>query len=203
MSKILIIGGFLGVGKTSLILQMAKYLVENGSGKPETVVILENEIGEISIDDKTLSSGGFTVETIFSGCICCTMAGEMVYNVRKISEQMNPDWIILESTGVAYPQKIREKLESSIGIEGHICCVADGKRWKRLLIPLGTFIQEQLDGAEVVLVNKIDSVSTEELTEVDESIRSFNPQTRIFHVSASLGVSDDVWKAVFASKEEE
>ena len=78
--KMIIMGGFLGAGKTSLVLQMARYLAGRNPDKQAKVVILENEIGEVSIDDKILKSGGFEVQTMFSGCVCCTMAGELMGN---------------------------------------------------------------------------------------------------------------------------
>ena len=103
MTKLLIIGGFLGSGKTSVILQLAKHLVGPTSDSHAKVVILENEIGTVSIDDKTLSNTGLNVEPMFSGCVCCTMAGELVVNVGSIITRLAPDWIILETTGMAYP----------------------------------------------------------------------------------------------------
>ena len=108
--KMIIMGGFLGAGKTSLVLQMARYLAGRNPDKQTKVVILENEIGEVSIDDKILKSGGFEVQTMFSGCVCCTMAGELMGNICQIMERFDPDWIIMEATGVAYPRRIKENL---------------------------------------------------------------------------------------------
>ena len=114
--KMIITGGFLGAGKTSLVLQMARYLAGENPEHKAKVVILENEIGEVSIDDKVLENGGFEVETMFSGCVCCTMAGELVTNVYQIVNRLDPEWIIMEATGVAYPLNIKENLEQSVPI---------------------------------------------------------------------------------------
>lgn len=201
MTKLLIIGGFLGSGKTSVILQMARYLVEQGEYRENKVVILENEIGKVSIDDKTLASGGFNVETMFSGCVCCTMSGEMVLNVRSITTRFRPEWIILETTGMAYPYKVKLALHEAIpDLECMICCLADGKRWQRLqkVEQLAEFSREQLEGAELVLINKSDLVSEEKLTEIDASIKECNDSARIFHVSALRGIGEETWREIFA-----
>ena len=86
--KFLIVGGFLGSGKTSFILNLAKYMV-NVRGI-QKVAILENEIGEVGVDDKVLRGSGYQVKGMFSGCVCCTMAGELPINVRMIQHDYDP-----------------------------------------------------------------------------------------------------------------
>lgn len=201
--NMIIIGGFLGAGKTSLVLQMAKYLVGEDPQRQSKVVILENEIGEVSIDDKVLESCGFKVETMFSGCVCCTMAGELVSNVYQVMENMNPDWIIMEATGVAYPLRIKENLEHSLQLECRIFCVADAKRWMRLQVAMPAFMHDQLDGAEVIFINKIDAVDDKQLREVEESIRGFGTEAKCHYISAAKGIQEDVWREVFRGYEEE
>ena len=102
--KVLILGGFLGSGKTSLLLQLAYYITGNAlNDKKYQVVILENEVGEEGIDDKLLRGNGYQVENLFSGCACCTLSGELLSTVSKIEKELQPDWLILETTGLAYP----------------------------------------------------------------------------------------------------
>lgn len=199
--KMIIVGGFLGAGKTSLVLQMAKYLVGEGTDCPSKVVILENEIGEVSIDDKILENGGFQVETMFSGCVCCTMAGELVTNVHQIKQKLDPEWIIMEATGVAYPLNIKENLEQSVEMEScRIFCVADAKRWMRMKRMLEAFMRDQLDCADAVFINKIDAVDDSAAEAVEQSVREFNPEAACFRVSAAKGIDDSVWKAVFEER---
>lgn len=200
VTKLLIIGGFLGSGKTSVILQMAKHLVGENPDKAAKVVILENEIGQVSIDDRTLAGAGLDVEPMFSGCVCCTMAGEMVVNVRSILDRLNPDWIILETTGMAYPNKVKAALAESIpDLTCSICCLADAKRWRRLqaVEQLAEFSREQLEGAKLVLINKSDLVDGDVLAQIDASIRESNSSARLFHVSALNGIPDEVWAQIF------
>lgn len=107
--KVLILGGFLGSGKTSLLLQLAYYMTGHLSGdKKYQVVILENEIGEEGIDDKLLRGNGYQVENLFSGCACCTLSGELLSSVSNIEKQLQPQWLILETTGLAYPHLIQK-----------------------------------------------------------------------------------------------
>ncbi|MBF7097419.1 GTP-binding protein [Alkalibacter mobilis] len=132
--KILILGGFLGSGKTSILMQLAKYIVGDDLHHLSKVVIVENEIGEISVDDKMISSGGYEVANIFSGCVCCTMSGELILGLHKIINDLDPEIIIMEATGVAYPHNIRETIENSMNdMECTVTCVTDAKRWLRLL----------------------------------------------------------------------
>ena len=111
--KIIILGGFLGSGKTSFLKKFAKYILEKEktSGSKTKVVIIENEIGNVAIDNQILENENLNVRTLFSGCVCCTLQGELVSTIRELMKQEKPDWIIIESTGVAYPGSIKEKIQ--------------------------------------------------------------------------------------------
>ena len=143
--KVLILGGFLGSGKTSLLLQLAYYITGHAlNDKKYQVVILENEVGEEGIDDKLLRGNGYQVENLFSGCACCTLSGELLSTVSKIEKELQPDWLILETTGLAYPHLIQKNLADSMALSSRICIVADASRWERLLVPLHELITGQL-----------------------------------------------------------
>ncbi|MFA0815248.1 MAG: GTP-binding protein [Anaerofustis sp.] len=200
--NMIIMGGFLGSGKTSIVLQMAKYLIGDGDAPKATVAILENEIGEISVDDQILKSDGYKVETMFSGCVCCTMSGELIVNVSNIMREMNPDWIIMEATGIAYPHNIKENLQYSLKIDSRIICVADAQRWQRLLRPMGMLIGDQLKEADVILVNKIDLVDNRTLDEVDHSLAGFNPSAKRFPICASEKIPIELWQYILKTPTE-
>ena len=170
--KFLIVGGFLGSGKTSFILHLARYLVqERGYQK---VVILENEVGKVSVDDKLLESAGYQVQGIFAGCVCCTMAGELTVNVRKLQQDIDPDWIIMEATGMAFPGDIPENLDRYLDNPSQVTCLVDAKRWRKLSAAMPDLLVHQLSGAHKVLVNKVDLVTPEDLQWIKESIAQFN-----------------------------
>lgn len=195
--KVLILSGFLGSGKTSALLPLAHYLVERSeSDAANKVMILENEVGEIGIDDAFLRSGGFQVDTLFSGCACCTVAGELVSSVIKIRKEFDPDWLILETTGVAYPKNIQETLRSACDLDARIAVLVDAARWKRLRRPMEALLSGQIIGSDAVLVNKIDLVDAPVLEAVDADIRGFEPNANIIHISALEPIDHAVWDSV-------
>lgn len=195
--KVLILSGFLGSGKTSALLPLAKYIVETSVSESENkVMILENEVGEIGIDDAFLRGGGFKVDTLFSGCACCTVSGELVSSVDRIKKEFAPDWLVLETTGVAYPKNIQETLKNVCGIDARIAVLVDAARWKRLRIPMENLLSGQIIGSDAVLVNKIDLVDEAVLAAVDEDIRGFEPKANIVHISALSPVAPAVWDGV-------
>ncbi|HAA37836.1 MAG TPA: cobalamin biosynthesis protein P47K [Firmicutes bacterium] len=194
--KIVILGGFLGSGKTSVVIQLAKYVVGDNPEQATKVVIIENEIGAVSIDDKVLRAGGYEVQNMFSGCVCCTMSGELVLGLHNIIRDLNPELIIMEATGVAYPHNIRETILRSLpDLDCRVTCVTDAQRWKRLLKPMEMLLKDQLDSAEVILINKVDLVDAETLAEVEASIKTFNDQAQFFRISAL----EEIPAAVFAA----
>lgn len=202
--KILIIGGFLGSGKTSIILQIAKYLTRQKK-KLSNVVILENEIGEAGIDNKMIADTGVCVKTVFSGCVCCTLSGKLINNIQYIQNEMNPEWIIIETTGMAYPYKVKEIIKNfSHQMEIRLICIVDAKRWERMQkIPeLHEFSKEQLKEAEYIFINKCDLVSVSEKHEVECSVKTISKQARIMQVSAYEEIDKEIWKMIFMAERE-
>ena len=195
----LVVGGFLGSGKTSFILRLAHHMIDDLG--IEKIVILENEIGEIGVDDQVLRGAGYEVKGMFSGCVCCTRAGELPMNVRTIQRDMNPDWIIMEATGVAFPQSIKDNLEHSIEQDVRVACLADAQRWNKLLRPMEKLLPFQLAKADVILLNKCDLVDEETLRSVSESVRSFNSEAELCLVSAKEGITNEVLDKVLGRED--
>lgn len=195
--KIIVLGGFLGSGKTSILIQLAKYIVSNSPEVENKVVIIENEIGEVSVDDKVLRSGGYEVTNMLSGCVCCTMSGELVISLHKIIKDFNPEFMIMEATGVAYPHNIREIIVQSMpNVNCNVVCVADAKRWMRLIRPMEMIMRDQLNNVDVILINKIDLVDNETLNNVEESIRTFNNSAQFFRISTAKNIDPTVFDAI-------
>ena len=196
----LIIGGFLGSGKTSLLLQLISYMREQLG--IEKTVILENEIGRAGIDDRVLSGAGYTVQGMFAGCVCCTMAGELSLTVQAIERDIAPEWIIMEATGMAFPQNVKENLREALGIDARICCLVDAKRWPRLLKPMEHLLPLQLQEADVVLINKIDLIDEDMLRSVRESVTGFcEPEAEIFPVSMNSGIDIQILDRILGRDE--
>ena len=197
--NLLIISGFLGSGKTSFILQLAEHML--GGEATEKVVILENEIGEVSVDDKILQGAGYSVRTLFSGCICCSISGSLPLSISTIQKDINPDWIIIEASGIAYPGNINQNIKESLGIDSRICCIVDTVRWERLLRPMANLLSGQLSDANIILVNKSDSVDSSVLESTIESVRGFNNRASIIAVSTKNGIDTTVFDAVTGKEE--
>jgi G3E family GTPase len=166
------------------------------SDKKYKVVVLENEIGDVGVDDKTLKAGGFQVETMFAGCACCTSSESVPISLVNIKKEIDPDWVVLEATGVAYPHNIRETIAMSTGFESRLSAVVDAKRWKRLLIPMAMLIGGQLNQAETIIINKKDLVDSETLEEVLKSVGSYNGDAKLVPLSSIGQIDSGVFKTV-------
>jgi G3E family GTPase len=194
--KILIIGGFLGSGKTSVILQLARHIAARYPDDPHAAALLENEIGAVSVDDQVLAATGLSVTTLYSGCVCCTLAGEVGGSVAAIRDALDPRYLILEASGVAEPQKIREVIAQTVDCEIKICCLCDARRWMRLVRTMCSLMTRQLAGADLLLINKVEDLTGEEAEEAAASAQAMNPQARCFKISALSPISGDVLDAL-------
>ena len=194
----LVIGGFLGSGKTSFLLQLARYMVEKRGIKK--VVLLENEVGEVGVDDKVLKGAGYQVKNMFAGCVCCTLSGSLPLTIKEIQAQLNPDWIIMETTGMAFPLEIKKNLMNSIEQPSKICCLVDARRWLRLVAHLDNILQHQLEEADIILINKSDLVDAKTLEDVRASISSFNPDATCHAVSSTSGIAPEILEQILGGE---
>lgn len=200
--KVLILGGFLGSGKTSLVLKLARFLTDSSSSASALkVVILENEVGQEGIDDKLLRGNGYNVENLFNGCACCTLSGELLTAADSIEKTYHPDWLVVETTGLAYPGLIQDNLYNGIGLSSRVCTVTDASRWKRLRIPMHALLEGQIEKADVVLINKTDLASPEDLDQMESEIRQMNPEAAIIRTAALGDIHDNVWQNVLGEAE--
>lgn len=206
--NILLFGGFLGSGKTSIILQIARYLAEGfstrelDSGKP-SLVIIENEVGQTGIDDKILKAEGLYVRELFAGCICCTLNAELSVCLNEIQEELSPQWVIIETTGMAIPDKIAETITKyGKGINSlKTIVVADAERWDDLSTIMPGLIEGQIVNANIILLNKIDCLEPEQVSDVEESIRKINSSALFYAISAHDKVDQQIWRKMVTISE--
>jgi len=170
--NILIIGGFLGSGKTTLLRGILKSMTASG----QTVAVIENEIGEVGIDDQLISEGSVQVTPLFGGCVCCQISGNLLNAVLQIKREVAPDWLVIEATGLAFLTGIRSLFEryGDPELVTYGVCVIDISRWARLLRASPALMESQIEGSDIVVVNKVDVKSPED-NELEE-IRSFAPE---------------------------
>ena len=193
--KILILSGFLGSGKTTVLLHLAHYLVDNSeSHNQNKVVILENEVGEVGVDDSFIKGDGFVVEGLFSGCACCKAAGNLLSLAWRINAEVSPEWLLIETTGIAYPHQIQASLEASLGEHSLIFIVVDVSRWQRLRKPLEPLLKGQVEGSDLILLNKIDLADSNTLQEVKQDIQALEPAAAIVETEALTGIPDEIWQ---------
>ena len=196
--KILLLGGFLGSGKTSVLLPLAKYLVDHSSYEGTKVAIVENEIGDVSIDGITLRNAGLSVTELFSGCICCTLGLELLNGLFEMEKTQNPEWVIIEATGVACPGNVRESILESLKSVSVVrtAVLCDAERMQLLLKAISSIAPQQIIDADVLLLNKIDLVDEETLAADEQTIRELNAEAPIFRVCARDGIDEAVFAAV-------
>lgn len=195
--KIVILGGFLGSGKTTVLLQLARYLVEQSTGTSQTrVAIIENEIGQIGIDDKLLRSCGYTVTEIFSGCVCCSLNSDLISGIQAIKTETNPQWLIIEATGVAFPDKIAESLFVNLGLQSRIVTLVDAKRWQRIRVPLNNLIEGQLKDTHLILINKTDLVEEAELAVIEAELKVLSNSARQLGISGICPLEREILQVI-------
>jgi G3E family GTPase len=184
--KCMIIGGFLGSGKTTTIRKLIEYLGAQG----QRIAIIVNEIGEIGIDGDTISDGGVETREITNGCVCCTLRISMEYTIKNLMTSYRPDTIIIEPTGIAFPRQIKSNIES-MGIPDMrftpIVNLVDPCRLGSDAGDLQNFVRNQIEDAEVLGINKVDLIGQEKLLETCLLLRKVNPKARIVHFSARQG----------------
>ena len=178
-------------------MQLAKYLVKISPPEKENkVMILENEIGQVGIDDEFLRSGGFQVNNLFSGCACCTVSGEMVTAAIRIRKKYDPEWLVVETTGLAYPGRIQENLIEAMGMKARVVILVDAKRWPRIRKPMEQLLKGQIVNSDAVVINKIDLVTQEALELVAQQVREMDGATAIHRICALNENNDAIWQAV-------
>lgn len=178
MTKVDIISGFLGAGKTTLI----KQLLTDALGD-EQVVLIENEFGEIGIDGGFLKDAGIEIREMNSGCICCSLVGDFGSSLKEVIEKYHPDRIVIEPSGVGLlsdVMKAVEKVEKEcdICLNSHIT-VADVNKCKMYLRNFGEFYENQVAYAGTVILSRTDKASADKIKKAVDSIRAINDHAHI------------------------
>ncbi|WP_406660314.1 GTP-binding protein [Methanolobus sp. ZRKC3] len=189
--RVLVIGGFLGSGKTTMVLGLGKYLGERGY----KVAIVVNEIGEVGVDGDVISKYGFNTKEITNGCICCSLKMDMKYTISNLHREYDPDVILIEPTGIAFPNMIKaevEKLDLPDLTFAPLVTLIDGSRFKYLIKEMKHFSRRQIEDAEILVINKADLVKPLELPIIEESVKQLNPKATVFKLSAKK--DDDAFR---------
>ena len=162
MTKVTIISGFLGAGKTTFIKKLLEEIY-----KGQKVVLIENEFGEIGIDGGFLKDAGVQINEMNSGCICCSLVGDFGEALKKVSEEYSPDLIIIEPSGVgklsdviAAVENVKE--EAGLELENFIT-VADATKCKMYMKNFGEFYNNQIESASTIVLSRTQNMSEDKL----------------------------------------
>ena len=185
--RLVILGGFLGTGKTSVLMPFARQIVEAAGGGDKTrVAIIENEIGQVGIDTAFTDGAGFTTTELFNGCVCCTLAASLMDSLCQLEKDIHPEWVILETTGLARPHDIAESVKRYYdeNMNTAVCITVDVNRWTRLKKVVGELLFEQVANADYVFLNKTDLASRETIDTVRKDIEDLT-KGAVYEISAT------------------
>ena len=179
MTKIDIISGFLGAGKTTLIKKLLKEAFEG-----EKLVLIENEFGEISIDGGFLKESGVQVSEMSSGCICCSLVGDFATALKDVKKQFSPDRILIEPSGVGKLSDVIAAVEKTVAEESDMCLnsyttVADGVKVKIFMKNFGEFYNDQIEAAGTIILSRTQKLSQEKLENAVALLREKNGDAAI------------------------
>ncbi len=179
MTKIDIVSGFLGAGKTTLI---KKLLAEAFPG--EKLVLIENEFGEISIDGGFLKDSGVQISEMSSGCICCSLVGDFNKALKDVHEQFHPDRILIEPSGVGKLSDVIVAVENTVKDVpdmklNSFVTVADATKVKVYMKNFGEFYNNQIESAGTIILSRTQRLSQEKLEAAVALLREKNPTAAI------------------------
>ena len=192
--KITQIAGFLGCGKTTLLLKLSRKIAGDGERK---IALVVNEIGEIPVDGKIFEESGMQVKDIGGGCICCEVASTFAKTIYRLYKDFNPDHVLVEPTGVAVPHQV--KLAARMGSRdakisiGPAIVLFDATRPAELLDMdmLGQLVTTQIKDADVIAISKVDAVDDAAISESAQRVREYNAKADICNLSSFSGTGLD------------
>ena len=195
MTKVDIISGFLGAGKTTFIKQMIDQIFAG-----QKLVLIENEFGEIGIDGGFLKDAGIEITEMNSGCICCTLVGDFSVALKKVLAEYQPDRVLIEPSGVGKLSDIVRAVEdvrkdAPIEVEGRIT-VVDGKKAKMYMKNFGEFYKDQVASASTIVISRTQQMTGEQIEECVGLLRAENEGAAIITTPWDQLGSDAIRRAL-------
>ena len=196
MTKINIISGFLGAGKTTLIKKLL-----NEVYKGQKVVLIENEFGEIGIDGGFLKDAGIEITEMNSGCICCSLVGDFGKSLKEVLEKFKPDRIIIEPSGVGKLSDVIKAVKDvqkdmpQIELDSYVT-VADAGKCKMYMKNFGEFFNNQIEHASTIILSRTQNLSQDKLEQVVKLIRGVNAEATIITTAWDLITGEQIVAAM-------
>lgn len=178
MTKVDIISGFLGAGKTTFIKELISKVYSG-----EKMVLIENEFGEIGVDSRFMQDAGIAVTEMNSGCICCTLVGDFARALKQVVDTYHPDRIIIEPSGVGKLSDVAKAVsdmqeDAQIEVDSLIT-VVDGKKAKMYMKNFGEFFDNQIEYANTIVLSRTQMMDEAKLKECIELLREKNEEAAI------------------------
>lgn len=178
MTKIDIISGFLGSGKTTFIRKLLKEVLYN-----EKVVLIENEFGEIGIDGGFLQDAGIEIREMNSGCICCSLVGDFSEALKKVLQEFTPDRVIIEPSGVGklsdVIKAVKEVTNQSKSTLNSLTTIADANKCKMYMKNFGEFFNDQIAHADTIVFSRTQTTKDDKLQEIVHEIKEVNTHAHV------------------------
>jgi G3E family GTPase len=193
--QLLLFSGFLGSGKTTLVIRLAKFAVERG----KKVAILVNEIGEVGIDNQLMRQLDMNVWELLNGCICCTLSADLVSTLQQLDSDYSPDLVIIEPSGAADPRSILSSLPYYHGTPFEsitTIAVLDPLRLDILIEVMTPLIASQIQHADFILVSKCDQASPEQVAFAHQTSQENNPIAQVLDFSLDTPLTNFVTEAL-------
>ena len=177
MSKIDIISGFLGAGKTTLIKKLIAEAYQN-----EKIVLIENEFGEIGIDGTFLKDSGVTINEMNSGCICCSLVGDFETSLKEVLDTYHPDRVIIEPSGVGKLSDVIKAVSTVNSDEmelDNFITVVDAKKCRMYTKNFGEFYNNQVEHASLIVLSRSQDLTEFQLKECLDILKGLNDHSPI------------------------
>lgn len=181
--RLLLFSGFLGSGKTTLITTFARFLVES---KGKKVMLIVNDVGDVGIDAQLMRKLNTDVHELFGGCICGQL-GNLVNLLLGIGSKYDVETVIVEASGIAQPSRFIDTIRKFVPdeMDVRVVTLVDAERWSDLRIVMDELMESQVKAADLLLVNKVDTVDKGVLAAVIKDIESLRPLVPLFCLSAN------------------
>ena len=195
MTKIDIISGFLGAGKTTFIKKML-----DEAFKGEQIVLIENEFGEVGIDGGFLKDAGIEITEMNSGCICCSLVGDFGKNLNEVISKYHPDRILIEPSGVG---KLSDVMKSVIDVEKEqdvklnaLVTVVNALKASKQMKAFGEFFNNQIEYATTVILSRTQNATPEQLEFCVKQIQKLNPKAATITTDWSAITGEQILKVM-------
>lgn len=197
--ELILISGFLGSGKTTMLLSTVDQII---AMTKKRVVIIKNDFGDVGIDAKVMEKSGLEVRELPSGCICCTLGIDFLKTLTAVATEYHPDIVFVEPSGLADPASIIALMKNYTGPKVdriRVMIIVDAVRFNLISRAMPAPMERQLRIGDVIVINKIDEATKEQIQEVETAVRNMGLDKQMIMASALQRENvDSVAKAMVA-----